>query len=451
MNDTFPWPQLMNSVDWRLLVAGLLVCGALLGALLAILLGRPRRRRLEKQLAGAEAQLRSDAAVAEERLAALTQAEERLSGVFGRLANESLSQQSETFLRLARESLGQHQEKANAALSERQKAVEELVRPIREALQKTHEQIGAIEKARAESFGNIRAQLENMASSQDHLRQETQRLVKALRRPEVRGQWGELTLRRVVELAGMVEHCDFQEQAHVHTEDGAIRPDLIIHLPDQGQMVVDVKTPLDAFLEAVEAQNDAERQAALQRHVRNVSNRIRELAAKAYWAQFRRSPEFVVLFIPGEQFLSAALAENPALLEEAMRQRVILATPTSLMALLKAVAYGWRNLALADGAEEIRRLAVDLYDRLAVYSNHMVRLGKQLESSVKAYNQAVGSLERKVMPGARKFTELGVDPKQPIADLPAIETSAREATDLQAGGTTDDTTAGDGDERAKAH
>lgn len=447
MTIELPWLTEFGDLDWRVAAAIVFALGMALGSVLLSLFSGPRRRRLERELAAAESHRAAEAAVAEERLAALAQAEERLTGVFGKLANDTLSQQSETFLRLARESLGQHQEKASAALGEREQAVAELIKPIREALAKTHEQIGVIEKERAESFGSIRTQLEAMASNQDNLRQETHKLVKALRRPEVRGQWGEFTLRRVVELAGMVEHCDFHEQVHTVTEDGAIRPDLIIHLPDEGQMVVDVKTPLDAYLEATEAETDADKKAAMQRHTRNVSNRVKELAAKAYWAQFDRSPEFVILFIPGEQFLSAALAENPALLEEAMRQRVILATPTSLMALLKAVAYGWRNLALADGADEIRGLAVDLYDRLAVFTNHMLRLGRQLDGGVKAYNQAVGSLERKVLPGVRKFTELGVDPKQPIEDLPGIETGTREITDLSPA----DEPPADDDERNKTH
>lgn len=423
------WLNELGAADPRWLLGGVFGIGLAAGALLVFALTRRSRRRLEHELTDLKARLRSDAAVAEERIAALTQAEQRLAGAFGQLANDALAQHSDNFLRLARESLGKHQERADAALSEKEQAVAELVKPIREALNKTHEQIGIIEKNRAESFGSITAQLEAMATSQDNLRQETHRLVKALRRPEVRGQWGELTLRRIVELAGMVEHCDFNEQAHTQTENGAIRPDLIIHLPDQGEVVVDVKTPLDAYLEATEAESDAERRQAMQRHSRNVANRVKELAAKAYWAQFEHSPEFVILFIPGEQFLSAALEVNPGLLEDALRQRVILSTPTSLMALLKAIAYGWRNLALAEGAQEIRRLAIDLYDRLATFSGHLARVGKQLDGGMKAYNQAVGSLERMVLPGARKFTELGVDPKNPLPDLPEIETAVREPGD----------------------
>lgn len=445
------WLSDLGAIDPRWLVAGVFAAGLLIGSLITFGLSARTRRGLEHEITSLSAQLQSDAAVAQERLEALAQAEQRLAGAFGRLANDALAQHSDNFLRLARESLGKHHERADAALTDKERAMAELIKPIREALNKTHEQISAIEKDRAESFGSITAQLEAMASSQENLRQETHRLVKALRRPEVRGQWGEFTLRRIVELAGMVEHCDFNEQAHTETDGGAIRPDMVIHLPDHGQVVVDVKTPLDAYLEATETDDEEARQTAMQRHARNVANRVKELATKAYWAQFENSPEFVILFIPGEQFLSAALAANPGLLEDALRQRVILSTPTSLMALLKAIAYGWRNLALAEGAQEIRRLAIELHDRLSVFTGHLARVGKQLDSGMKAYNQAVGSLERMVLPGARKFTELGVDTRNPLPGLPEIETAAREPDDVSPAPGDDAPADSDDNERAKPH
>ncbi|RMF98628.1 MAG: DNA recombination protein RmuC [Gammaproteobacteria bacterium] len=416
---------------------GILVLGAVFGAglllglaLCWLLAGRRLKRQLRaltEQAAALEAQLKTEAALAAEREAALARAEERLADKFSKLAHESLSRHSESFLRLARENLGKQQQQAAASLSEREQAVAQLIKPIQQALEKTHEQISAIEKERHVAFGSIRAQLENMAQNQQSLRAETQRLVKALRRPEVRGQWGEITLRRLVELAGMVQHCDFTEQAHTRGRDGALRPDMVVHLPDRGEIVVDVKTPLDAYLEAVEAPDDEARASALQRHARNVAHRVRELSSKAYWAQFERSPEFVILFIPGDQFLTAALNEDPALLDQAMQQKVILATPTSLMALLKAVAYGWRQLALADNAEEIRRLAVELYTRLGTFTEHMVKLGKQLGNGVDAYNKAIGSLERMVLPGARKFTELGIHAKKDIPQTTTVDTAVRAA------------------------
>ena len=235
------------------------------------------------------------------------------------------------------------------------------------------------------------------------------------------GRWGEITLRRLVELAGMVEHCDFQEQVHSSTEDQIIRPDMVVRMPNKRDLVVDVKTPLDAYLEAVEAKDDAQRQLGLQRHARNVRDHIKTLSSKAYWAQFSNSPEFVILFIPGDQFLSAALNEDPDLIESALAQQIILATPTSFVALLKAVAYGWRQLALADNAQEIRVLAEDLYGRLATFVAHMNKVGRQLGSSVESYNRAVGSLERKVLPGARKFVELGIHTKKKLEKTETLD------------------------------
>lgn len=419
----------LTRIDLPILAAALFIAGLLTGMLVLYLIMRPGRDRLERQAADLSARIKTQESLAEERKLALAQAEDRLAATFGRLANESMSHQSESLLRLARESFGKHQETARAELGERERAIQQLVKPIQEALTKTQEQISSIEKERQQAFGSIRQQLEAMTQGQEALRSETGKLVKALRRPEVRGRWGELTLRRTVELAGMVEHSDFIEQAHTGTEAGAIRPDLIVHLPDRGTVVVDVKTPLDAYLDAVEAPDEASRNQAMQRHARNVANRVRELSAKSYWAQFERSPELVVLFIPGDQFLSAALSEMPNLMEEALRQRVILATPTSLIGLLKAVAYGWRQLALADNAEEIRKLAVDLYARLSTFTSHIVRMGRSLSSSVTAYNQAVGSLERMVLPGARKFTELGIQSREDIPEAAEIETAVREPAD----------------------
>jgi len=415
-----------------------LFSGVLLGALGYYLISRREQHRLERENAELSARFKAGENLAAERTAALAHAEERLTATMGKLAHESLEKNSASFLRLAQETLGKHQERAKAELSERQKAVDELVKPIREALSQTHKQIGEIEKQRHESFGSIKAQLETMNASQEGLRNETHKLSKALRRPEVRGRWGELTLRRVVELAGMVEHCDFTEQESITTEAGMLRPDMVIRLAEGGELVVDVKTPLDAYLDATEAEDDEARKSAIARHERNVRNRVDELAKKAYWNQFSSSPDFVVLFIPGDHFLSAALNENPNLYEEALRQKIILATPSTLMALLRSFAYGWRQLALAENAEEIRGLAEDLYGRLTVFTGHVAKMGQQLESSIKTYNSAVGSLKQKVLPGARKFTELGVRPKKEIETPPDIETVVRQADDLSAIRLTDD-------------
>jgi len=398
-----------------------LAIGILLGALIAWLIGRRRQEKLQRELSDLGGRLKSQEALQTEREAAFELANARLTRAFSELANQSLRSNSEHFLKLAEQNLGTQQEKAKRELSEREKAVEALVKPIREALDASQRQIAELEKARSEAYGGIKSQLEAMHLGQKSLAQETQNLVKALRRPEVRGRWGEITLRRLVELAGMVEHCDFVEQVHTVGADQVIRPDMIVRMPDQRELVVDVKTPLDAYLGAAEAQDDAQRQLALERHAKNVRAHIRMLASKTYWDQFEMSPEFVILFIPGDQFLSAALNEEPDLIEYALSRQIILATPTSFVALLKAVAYGWRQLALADNAREIRILAEDLYGRLATFVTHMNRVGRQLASSVENYNKAVGSLERSVLPGARKFTELGVHAKKEIEKLESLE------------------------------
>lgn len=390
------------------------------------LLGRRRVHALALELATMTGERKSAADLARERDHALDLALERLRGGFDAAAGEALRGNSEVFLQLARQVLGQQQELAVRSLGEREKAVEAMLTPVREALSRTHEQIARIEKERAESFGALRSSIEGVALGQQALQRETRNLVTALRRPEVRGQWGEMTLRRLTELAGMVEHCDFVEQVHVQGDEGALRPDMIVNMPDGRQLVVDVKTPLDAYLSAVEATGDEERALAIKRHAQAVVERVRQLSSKAYWAQFERSPDFVVLFIPGDQFLTAAVGEVPTLLEDAIRQHVIITTPSSFIALLKAVAYGWRQNVLADNAARIQELAEDLYKRLAKFAEHIGRIGRSLGQSVDAYNSAVGSLERQVLPGARKFTELGLRPEREIEEIAPVEKLARE-------------------------
>jgi DNA recombination protein RmuC len=401
-----------------------------LGVLFGLGIGYVRRVRLEAELSVRNAEIEARDSAEVERETALALAEEKLRASFGRLANEQFRQHSETFLKLARENLGAHHERARGELAAREKAIENIVRPIREALDRTGSQLHELEKGRRHAQGALQAQIEAMAASQTELRAETRNLVNALRRPEVRGQWGEITLRRLVELAGMLEHCDFSVQSHRATENGSIRPDMLIRLPDNRVLVVDVKTPLDAYLQAMQAENEADRRTAFNRHASIVAERVRELSTKAYWRQFDNTPEFVILFIPGDQFLSAALSQRPTLLDDALRQNIILATPTSLVALLKAVAYGWQQVTLAENAAEIRRLGTQLYERLNAFAAHVLQVGKSLGDSVKAYNRAIGSLERMVLPGARRFTELGVSPKQELTAVPPIEETPREATVL---------------------
>jgi DNA recombination protein RmuC len=406
-----------------------LLCGVALGTLIAWLVARSRRLRLQQSLRLLETQVKDQDALQRERDSAFEAATSRLATAFSDLANQSLRSNSESFLRLAEQNLSAHQEKAKRELGDRERAVENLVKPIRDALSQSQHQIAELEKARSEAYGGIRSQLEMMQRDQKSLAQETQNLVNALRRPQVRGRWGEITLRRLVELAGMVEHCDFQEQVQGTADDKIIRPDMIVRMPDRRELVVDVKTPLDAYLEAVESKDDVQHKLGMERHARNVREHIRKLASKSYWEQFSNSPDFVILFIPGDQFLSAALDEDPELIESALSQRIILATPTSFVALLKAVAYGWRQLALAENAEEIRGLAEDLYGRLCVFVAHLNKVGRQLASSVDSYNRAVGSLERKVLPGARKFTELGIHPGKELESLEPLESLPRTMVD----------------------
>ncbi len=385
--------------------------GLVLGWLFAAL-------RSQKRLAELSTTLELERRQSAERVAEVEKTIAALSG-------EALRQNSQTFLQLAEATLKQFHVQAKGDLEQKEKAVENLVKPIREALEKTEQQVRTMEKERKEAYGSLSKHLETLAQTQQLLHGETSKLVTALRRPEVRGQWGELTLKRLAELAGMVEHCDFYQQQSVDTEEGRQRPDMVVRMPDGREIVVDVKTPLDAYLNAVEATDDAARTRYLEHHARKLRERVRELAGKAYWNQFERAPDFVVLFIPGDQFLAAALDIDRSLLEDALKQQVILATPTSFVALLRAVAYGWRQEQLAANADRIRELGEDLYQRLATFTEHLARVGTSLEASVGAYNKAVGSLDSKVLPGARKFVEMGVTPKKALEPAAPIETAPR--------------------------
>ncbi len=349
----------------------------------------------------------------------------QLNHAFNSLASRALRHNNETFLKLARENLHQFQLQASNKLVQKEQAVENLVNPIKAALEKTEQQLRQMENERKEAYGALNKHLETLTQSQQMLQDETRNLVQALRRPEVRGQWGELTLKRLVELAGMVEHCDFYQQEHTSTEEGTIRPDMIIRMPDSREVVVDVKTPLDAYLSAIEAPDDDSRQKQLNRHARKVRERVKELAGKAYWEQFQKAPDFVILFIPGEQFLSAALDIDRKLLEDALAQKVILATPTSFVALLRAIGYGWRQEQLAENAEHIRNVGEDLYKRLLTLTDYLTKLGRSLENSVSHYNKLVGSFDSRILPGARKFTEMGIDTGKTLENAEQIEKGVR--------------------------
>ncbi len=417
--------ELQNAWQFVLMCASLCLLSAALGALVM----RHRARREHEKLESISRQLSMQLQLEKERylekIETIEESRKQLENSFSVLSQQALKLNNENFLTLAKEKLSQFQIQAEANLDKKEKSIETLLQPIQSALKNTEEQIQSIEKERKESFGSLSQHLKIINESQADLRNETQNLVQALRRPEVRGQWGELTLKRIAELAGMVDHCDFYEQQQSESSDSHMRPDMIVRMPDQRELIIDAKTPLDAYLNASQASNAEIRDQSLIRHARNVRERMRELASKSYWNQFKNSPDFVVLFIPGEQFLSAALEKDPQLLEDALKNKVILATPTSIVALLRAVAFGWRQIAVAENAEKIRELGEDLYHRLATFAEHLQKLGKHLDTSVEQYNKAMGSLDRQVLSGARKFTELGIEKKKPIPELKIVENTTK--------------------------
>ena len=418
----------MDSLDTaQLLILGLSAAlSAAIAALLAWLPPYRRSQALREETIRLQAELEAERRASAEKSKAYEEARQQLGSSFNALAAEALKHNSSEFLRLAQENFKQLHIRSQSELSEREKAVENLVKPIRETLEKTEQQIRQMEKERESAYGSLTKHLETMTETQRLLQSETRNLVQALRRPEVRGQWGEMTLKRLAELAGMVEHCDFFEQEQVRTDEGqALRPDMIVRMPDGRDIIVDAKTPLDAYLSAVEAASDEEKLQALQRHARKVRERVRELSTKAYWQQFNNTPDFVVLFIPGDQFLSAALDQDRKLLEDAMAEKVILATPTSFIALLRAVAYGWRQQALAENAEQIRKVGEELYGRLGTFADYLGKLGRSLDSSVGHFNKAIGSFDSRIVPSARKFTEMGIHAKKELEEAQPIEKAVR--------------------------
>lgn len=364
--------------------------------------------RLTELAAGLTAQLDQARQGAEEKQTLLRTAEQQLADAFNALSAEALARNNQAFLDLAAQNLAVFRETAKGDLAARQQAVEGLVKPLAEQLAQLSGQTQALEKARSESYGQLTEQVKHLLAAQQDLRGETGRLVNALRRPEVRGRWGEVQLKRVVEMAGMQDHCDFYEQEVA--ADGK-RPDMLVRLPGGKTLVLDSKAPVAAFLEAAEALDDGARGRALERFAQHVRSHIQQLSLKAYWDQFPDAPEFVVLFLPGEAFFSAALQQDPELIEYASERKVILATPTTLLALLKAVYYGWRQEALADNARQVSELGAQLYERLAKLGEHWTSVGKNLGQAVKAYNDATGSLESRVLVSARKFEELHVAPE----------------------------------------
>jgi DNA recombination protein RmuC len=350
----------------------------------------------------------------------------QLSQAFASVSAEALARNNEAFLHLAREKFAALSIEATGSLEQRKAQIEGLLKPMQELLNSYQQRLGEVEKSRVESYSMLREQLGTLTETQRTLNLQTSQLVTALRRPQTRGQWGEITLRRLVELAGMSARCDFVEQGSIEGEDGRMRPDMLINLPGERQIVIDCKAALDAFLDAAAAADEDQRKQFLQRHCQQVRSRARELSAKSYWSQFKRSPEYVIMFLPGEAFLYAAIEQDGSIIEEFLRSNVIIATPTTLMALLRVIEFGWRQELVAENAEAIQKHGRELYERIATLGDHFAKLGASIDGTVENYNKTIGSLESRVFVTARKIAELGARSDKEPRDIEPVDVRTRE-------------------------
>ncbi len=414
---------------WILLTAALVIglfCGWLIARLQATQLQQQtskneqlEREKLLQQVARFEAQLVAEKHASEEKLHFIEENRLQLEKNFQALSAQALTANNQSFLDLAKSTLGSFQQQAKGDLEARHQAIGQLVQPLTESLHKVDSKIEQLEQSRSGAYARLDEQLKSLLNSQIKLESETGNLVRALRTPAVRGRWGEIQLRKVVEMAGMVNYCDFVEQETA--DSGRLRPDMIIKLPNGRNIIVDSKAPLQAYLESLEAADDKQRAICLAHHARQIRDHLQKLSAKNYWEQFQPTPEFVVLFLPGETFFSAALAQDPALIEAGVDQKVLLATPTTLIALLRSVAYGWRQEQLTENAEAISQLGREMYDRLATLNQHFTLMGKNLERTVDSYNKGMASLDSRVLISARKFKELGAGSSKEIEAVEQID------------------------------
>jgi DNA recombination protein RmuC len=415
--------------DWLKMAALWLIIGLLIGAAAVVAALRPRLRALsvsaaratefERDLIKAHSDLEHERSLSEERLSTLKDAQERLSDSFKAMSAEALQASMAQLTELGRAQLKAAQTEAKGDLEKRQQAVEQLVAPLKEQLGRVDAQLLKLDQERREAGGRLTAQLRTLAETGDRLRTETGALVTALRKPNARGQWGQMQLRNVVESAGMLRHCDFIEQHSYLGDDATLRPDMVINLPGGKQVIVDAKAPLQGVLDAFEARDEAEREQHLRDHSRLLRKHVKQLADKAYWARLDSTPDVVVMFLPGESLLAPALDADPSLLQEAMAQRVLIATPVTLLALLHSVAYGWQQERVAESAQAVSELGRELHTRIVKLSSLLATLGTRLSSTVKAYNETVGSYEHRVIPAAKRLEEHGAASSG--RELPEIE------------------------------
>jgi DNA recombination protein RmuC len=384
----------------------------------------------QTQQAVLASQLESTRQNLDEQRRLLEEAQVKLRDAFSALSADALAKNNQAFLQLARENFAILSKEASGSLDQRNAQMDAQIKPLREMLGQYQQRLGDIEKSRTESYSMLREQLGTLAETQRTLNVQTNQLVTALSRPSTRGQWGEITLRRLVELSGMTRRCDFVEQTSLNGEEGKLRPDMIVNMPGNRHVIIDSKAPLEAFLDAAAAADDDTRRTCLQRHAQQVRTRCRELSLKSYWSQFANTPEFVVMFLPGEAFLYAAVEVDGSLLEDALNNQIIIATPTTLIALLKAIEFGWRQEEITQNADQIRELGSQLYDRIATLADHFDKLGRSIDGTVDAYNKFVGSMQSRVLATARKMNELGPGGQKQLADPSPVEARPRELSAL---------------------